>query len=97
MITLYNSCCLICGKPATDKHHLIFGTANRKLADQDGLIIPLCVEHHTGTHSVHYQMELTILSQIIGQLAYEKSKCAEGMNEDDARQSFRIRYGKSYL
>lgn len=97
MITNYDQCCLICGKPATDKHHLIFGTANRKLADQDGLIIPLCVEHHTGLRSVHNQTELTVLSQIIGQLAYEKHKCAEGMAEDDARQSFRIRYGKSYL
>lgn len=47
--------------------------------------------------SVHNKKELNVLCEIIGQLAYEKKKCAEGYSEEAARESFRLRYSKSYL
>lgn len=97
MITKYEGMCIICGKRATDCHHLLYGTANRKLSDQDDLTIPLCKEHHLGDKSVHKQKELMIMAQIIGQLAYEKKRCAEGMTEDEARESFRMRYGRCVI
>jgi hypothetical protein len=34
-------------------HHCIFGTGRRKLADEDGLTVWLCSEHHRGTFGVH--------------------------------------------
>jgi len=96
MITAFNEYCIICNKPA-EQHHIFKGVKHRHLADEDGLILPLCKEHHTGNMSVHQKKELNVLCQIIGQLAYEKKKCAEGMSEEQARREFMLRYGKSYL
>lgn len=103
MITNYNDFCLICGKPRTDMHHCLKGHKQRHLADEDELIIPLCQEHHTGDMSVHKKKELNILVEIIGQLAYEKHYIAQKRElpfeniEEEAREAFRTRYGRSYL
>ena len=97
MITKYNNLCVICGKPVVEQHHIFKGVKQRHLADEDGLILSLCKEHHTGNMSVHQKKELNVLCQIIGELAYEKKKCAEGYSEDAARDSFRMRYGKNYI
>ena len=43
--------CLICGRQADHIHHLISGTANRKIADEyDCLKIPLCFRCHQLAH-----------------------------------------------
>lgn len=97
MITNYNNYCIICGKPRTDMHHCLKGLKHRQLATEDELLLPLCREHHEGNMSVHKNHEMEVLTQIIGQLAYEKKKCAEGYSEEAARESFRLRYSKSYL
>lgn len=83
--------CAICGKPNAEIHHLVFGNANRKLSDEDQLLLPCCREHHEFFH------KNATVSRIIGQLIYERNKCAEGYGVEAARQSFRLRYGKSYL
>ena len=93
MITKYSEYCLICGTPKTDDHHCVFGRGRRDLADKDGLIMPLCRKHHDFIH----KGDMQTLSKIIGQLAYERNKCAEGMTIEDARESFRKRYSESYL
>lgn len=97
MITNYNNYCIICGKPRTDMHHVFKGVKHRDLATVDELLLPLCKEHHEGKFSPHFNKEIDHLMQIIGQLAYEKKKCSEGYSEEAARDSFRLRYGKSYL
>ena len=107
MITKYNDFCLICGSPRTDMHHCFKGTKQRHLADADGMIIPLCQEHHTGNMSVHQKKELNVLCEIIGQLAWEREYLIEQMIlpfddshdeiSDNARNAFRSRYGRSYL
>lgn len=94
MITEYNDYCIICGRPRTDMHHIFKGHKQRHLADQDELLIPLCREHH---EAIHNTKEYNLLCEIIGQLAFEKDLCAEGMNRENAREAFRIRYGRSYL
>lgn len=78
-------------------HHCFKGVKHRHLADDDELLLPLCHEHHLGDMSVHKNKEMLVMSQIIGQLAYEKQKCAEGLDVEAAREDFRRRYGKSYL
>ena len=93
MITEYANYCILCGTPRTDIHHLVFGVAKRKLADQDGLTMPLCESCHRAIH----QGKMQTLSKIIGQLLYERNKCAEGMTVEEARESFRRRYFESYL
>lgn len=46
--------CYVCGTTFNlHSHHVLFGTANRKLAEQDGLKVYLCWEHHEGTNGVH--------------------------------------------
>lgn len=94
MITEYKDYCLICGKGTTDVHHLVFGNAKRCLADKDGLTIPLCRDCH---EKMHNQKEMQVMSHIVGQLFYERNKCAEGLSPEDARESFRKRYSVSYL
>lgn len=94
MITNYENYCLICGTSSTDEHHLVFGNSKRRLADKDGLTIPLCREHH---EQMHNDKAMQVMSHIAGQLFYERNKCAEGMNVEEARESFRERYGVSYM
>ena len=83
--------CEVCGLPNAETHHLVFGNANRKWSDADSLVMDLCREHHEFMH------KNAKISRIIGQLMYERNKCAEGYSIEAARQSFRLRYGKSYL
>lgn len=94
MITEYTDYCLICGCPETDVHHLVFGNAKRRLADTDSLTAPLCRECHEKMHNVK---EMQVMSHIAGQLFYERNACADGESPQEARESFRRRYGVSYL
>lgn len=99
MITEYANFCLLCGTPRTDIHHLVFGVAKRKLADQDGLTMPLCDSCHRAIH----QGKMQTLSKIIGQLAWEKDYLIKEGNfpfkdpNKMARESFRKRYSESFL
>ena len=93
MITEYEDYCILCNRPRTDIHHLVFGVGRRNLADEDGLTMPLCDSCHKAIH----QGKMQTLSKIIGQLLYERNKCAEGMTVEEARESFRRRYFESYL
>ncbi len=45
-----NQYCFICGRQATERHHLIGGTANRKLSEQYGLVVYLCRDCHHRAH-----------------------------------------------
>lgn len=83
--------CFIC-KTCLDLqlHHVIFGSANRKLADEDGLTVYLCLSHHTGALGVHHIRELDLELKRIAERAWMEHY---GKGIDDFRQ----RYGKSYL
>lgn len=100
ILTKYDAFCIFCGKPCYSEHHLIFGVGMRKLAEEDGIKVPSCEQCHTSgkvTERVHDNSMAEKLSKIAGQLAFEKRKVAEGMSEDEAREAFRRRYGRSYL
>lgn len=87
-----NEFCLLCKQngflnPGTDVHHMIFGIANRKLADKDGLTCHLCHNHHMRLHQYgEHKKELQKEAQVRWMEYYEKSI-----------DEFRKRYGKSYL
>lgn len=91
MLTNYNEMCILCYEPKDDIHHLVYGRANRRLCDEDELVIPVCRKCHEFMH------KHSNISRIIGQLAYERDRCAEGLSKEEARESFRQRYSKSYL
>lgn len=102
ILTNYSKYCVICGKPA-EMHHIFKGNKQRKLADEDSLIIPLCPEHHRGNMSVHMKREMNVLCEIAGQLAWERQYLINKYQlpfddlSEECREAFRKRYGESYL
>lgn len=94
MVTNYMDNCIFCGKPTENVHHLVYGNSKRTLSDSDELLFPLCLKHHD---EIHRNGTAGMMSKIIGQLAYERDRCAEGKSKEDARELFRKRYGVSYL
>lgn len=99
--------CICCGKEATAVHHLIMGTANRKLSDKYGLTIPLCDACHNMSEGytvcqIHDNPRAEDLSKMLGQAIWEKNYYKdlyyELMRDDDeARDRFREIFGRSYL
>lgn len=84
--------CYICGTTSNlHLHHIIFGK-NRKIADEDGLTVYLCYEHHEGTYGVHglHGHELDLKLKVIA----EKRWC-EFYNK--SIDQFIKRYGKNYI
>ena len=81
--------CFVCGRSPVQIHHCIFGT-RRKMSDSDGLIVPLCMDHHIGSkegvHGQNYALRRALMQQ--AQLVYEKTH---------TREQFMERYGKNYL
>ena len=78
--------CYVCGKPnPTDEHH-IFGGANRKKSDEDGMTIYLHRTCHTWLHN-HPISSKTY--KIRGQKIWEKTY--------GSREDFIDRYTKSYI
>lgn len=88
--------CIICGKPA-ERHH-IFGGSNRRNSTVDGLILPLCPEHHReGVNAVHNNADMNRLAHIIGEMAWIKANELPFETATGAQERFRARYGKNYL
>ena len=91
IVTEYDIC-FFCGRTAQAEHHLLFGTGVRKLAEEDGLKVPICHKcHNMGNfaESIHGNSMAEKLSKMLGQAIYEK--------KIGTREEFRMRYGKSYL
>lgn len=91
-ITKYKKLCILCGRPATCEHHLVFGIGLRELAEEDNLKAPICDRCHTlgkSTEKIHDNVAAERLSKICGQLLYEA--------QIGTREDFRKRYGQSYL
>ena len=101
ILTKYDGYCVICGKPTQTTHHLIEGTANRRISDNHGLVCPLCNFHHNmSKDSVHLNPAMQAMSHIIGQLAFEKEYYRKNLidgDDDPAREEFRKLFGKSFL
>ena len=81
--------CFICGSPYVQIHHCFFGTANRKISDRLGLVVPLCQAHHTGQNGVHFDRQLDLLIKTVAQGCYE--------NQIGSREDFIRLFGRSYL
>ena len=58
----------------TQEHHVIFGTANRRLSEKYGLKVYLCLYHHEiGPMAVHNNHTLARLLQGEAQRTFEKN------------------------
>ena len=103
--------CLICDSPNVCIHHVFEGVANRKLSDEDNLIVPLEPRlHNEGGKpelgercDVHHCKKMAKLMHIIGQQAWMMEYIIEQRGlpfeeiKEEAKEAFRKRYGKSYL
>ena len=87
--------CFLCGQNGNgdplDRHH-IFGGANRKLSEEDGLCVMLCHNkcHLHGHNSVHQNADTMLRLHKIGQRYAMVTKFWTA-------GYFRQRYGKNYL
>ena len=80
--------CYICAKYGNlEKHHCLHGTANRRLADEDGLFVWLCRNCHTRLHDKGIGDKGL---QIVAEKAWMQHY---GKTEED----FIKRYGKNYI
>lgn len=84
--------CYVCNtKNNLHLHHIIFGK-NRKKADEDGLVVYLCYEHHEGTYGVHgkngHKLDIELKKQ--AELYWLKYN-------NKTEEDFIKRYGKNYL
>lgn len=91
--------CLICGSPIVAIHHAISGTSGRRLADEDGLIIPLCPRHHNmdSKESVHLNPAISKWCKMVAQFAYIQNEVSHGLTVGEARKKFFDRYKKFYI
>lgn len=87
----FNSC-LICGSYRNiHKHEIFFGRGKRELSIKYGLVVPLCLYHHTGSNiAVHGKDgdKLNKELKILGQKAFEWTH---------SREEFIKTFGKSYI
>lgn len=66
--------CFVCGSTRElELHHIMHGTANRRLATRYKLTCWLCRTHHTGRFGVHSNPELNRRLQMEAQTAFEKT------------------------
>ena len=65
--------CWFCGcQTGLEEHHVLGGTANRKLSEKYGLKVWLCHEHHTGTNGAQYDALLNRQLKQDAQFAFEQ-------------------------
>lgn len=83
--------CFICHTTADlHKHHIFFGSANRKLSEEYGCWCWLCGKHHNmSDEGVHFDRKKDLRLKQITQEVWQ----AHNGTEDD----FRAIFGKSYL
>lgn len=91
--------CLICGSPTVAIHHAINGNPGRKLADEDGLLIPLCPKHHNmdSKESVHLNSIIGKWVKMVAQLSYIQNEVSKGLTVEEARKKFFDRYKKFFI
>lgn len=102
--------CILSGCPDPCIHH-VFGASNRKISDEDGLVVPLDPKlHNEGGKpelgercDVHHCKKMAKLMHIIGQQSWMMEYIIEQRGlpfediKEEAREAFRERYGRSML
>lgn len=80
--------CYFCHREhGLELHHCMMGKW-RKLADQDGLTVWLCHDHHTGNNGVHFNLDMRLELQKLAEKTYI---------EHHSFDEWMRRYGKNYL
>jgi hypothetical protein len=83
--------CYICHTTQNlQRHHVYYGTANRKLSEEDGCVVYLCMEHHTGRLGIHFNKKENLKL---------KQECEKAWLDHygKTKEDFIRRYGRNYL
>lgn len=91
MLRIYDreDICFLCGRRATEMHHIFHGYGNRKIADKYGLVVPLCHYcHNEPPNGVHFNRETDEYLKREGQWAFEKVY---------GHRRFMEEFGRNYL
>lgn len=87
-----NKECWICGPSGNQDlhlHHIFFGSAIRKISDENGFTVWLCPKHHNmSNYSVHCNDDLNKML---------KKECQREYERGNTREEFIKLIGKSYL
>ena len=83
--------CFYCQGNPTDTHH-IFGASNRKLSDEDGLVIRVCRNCHNKLHNGPGSADLSRKLRQLAQTKWEANYKCDG----DPRTAFMLRYGRNW-
>ncbi len=77
-------------RKTTQEHHVVFGTSNRRLSEQYGLKVYLCMAHHLhdgGPYAVHRNKDIRDMLDREAQKAFESAY---------PNESFRAIFGRNY-
>ena len=82
--------CYVCGAMFNiHKHHIFYGTSNRKHSEEYGLTVYLCGKHHNlSNEGVHFNKPLDLKLKQLAQKKFE---------ETHTREEFIKIFGKSVL
>ena len=90
--------CCVCG--TSDRiclHEVFFGTSNRKKSKEDGMVIPLCFEHHQGTFGVHNNKQLDDKFKQQAEKVWLVYYTDEEDTYEEKVSKFIKRFGRNYL
>ena len=80
------------------RHHVFYGTGNRKISEKYKLFENLCSYHHNmSNEGVHFNKELDNEIKQKWQNILELQFMNDGMNQFQARDTFILLIGRNYL
>lgn len=80
--------CYICGRPNVELHEIFFGS-KRAISKEEGLVVPLCKTHHTGSNqAVHYNKDVDNSLKKIG----ERFWILENKSTDDTAETIKQKF-----
>ena len=85
-----NKNCYICGTESNlHLHHVFFGTANRRVSDENGFVCYLCGKHHNlSDNAVHFDINMDMAI---------KRDCQREFEKTHTREEFMELIGRNYL
>ena len=73
IVTQIDGYCYVCGRPATEMHHIYPGNPGRKNSEKYGLKIPLCHNcHNEPPNGIHFNAALDLEIKKVGQIIFER-------------------------
>lgn len=75
------------------------GTANRRLSEEDGLVVDLCPDcHNRPPNGAHFNKKTMERLHVAGQARWEMQYIlCNNVTGEEAREAFMRRYGKNYI